>query len=84
MGSLLLVRLQACAKGCLPDGTRNLGQIPKQLLTDTTSTIGDIEALLIQSFGTQHRGNAVQMRFAVANPCEQVMAHDVEDLLAKL
>lgn len=75
---------RAVQKGCLPDGTRGLGQVPKQLLTDTTSTIGDIEALLIQSLGTQHRGNKVQMRFAVANPWEQVMAHEAEDLLAKL
>jgi hypothetical protein len=52
--------------------------VPKQLLTDSHATIGDIEALLIQALGTQKRSNAVQMRFAQAEHWEQVPPWDVE------
>lgn len=35
----------------LPDGTRQLGAVPERLLTEAKRTIGDIEALLIQTLG---------------------------------
>lgn len=70
--------------GCLPDGTRKLGKVPDRLLTDSRWTIGDIEALLIQSLGTQHRGNRQEMRFASAQHWTQVMLHQVPEFLAKV
>lgn len=70
--------------GCLPDGTRKLGKVPDRLLTESRSTIGDIEALLIQSLGTQHRGNRQEMRFASAQPWLQVMHHEVEKFLGRV
>jgi hypothetical protein len=67
-----------------PDGTRDLGKVPSRLLTDSRSTIGDIEALLIQSLGVHHRGNKHQERFASAEHWEQVMAHEVDAYLRRL
>lgn len=68
----------------LLDGTRDLGRVPERLVTDSRSTIGDIETLLIQSLGTQHRGNRHEERFASALHWDQVMDHDVDDLLERL
>lgn len=68
----------------LSDGTRDLGDVPKRLLTESRWTIGDIEALLIQSLGTQHRGNWQEMRFAAARRWTQVMAHEVNRYLEKV
>jgi hypothetical protein len=70
--------------GTLADGTRGLGRVPQRLLTDSRWTIGDIEALLIQSLGTQHRGNAVQMRFVGAEHWTQLMEHETERYLERL
>jgi hypothetical protein len=67
-----------------PDGTSALGKVPVKLLTDSKWAIRDLEALLIQSLGTQHRGNSLQMRFANGEHWEQVMAHEVDDYLARL
>jgi hypothetical protein len=67
-----------------PDGTRRLGKVPDRLLTESRRTIGDIEALLIQSLGTQHRGNSQEMRFSVARPWTQVMAHEVDTYLDRV
>jgi hypothetical protein len=64
------------------DGTQTLGRAPTRLNTATHSTIGDVEALLIQALGTQHRSNAVQMRFASADPWTQIMAHETEKYVA--
>jgi hypothetical protein len=66
------------------DGTSALGKVPVRLLTDSKWAIRDLEALLIQSLGTQHRGNSLQMRFANGEHWEQVMAHEVDDYLARL
>lgn len=71
-------------KGRLADGTRGLGKLPERFLTQSTHTIGDIEALLIQSLGTQHRGNGHEMRFSGAEAWSQVMAHEIEDLQERL
>jgi hypothetical protein len=71
-------------KSPLSDGTCDLGNVPKSPRADSASTIGDIEALLIQSLGTQHRGNAVQMRFAQAEHWTQVMLHETERYLDRL
>jgi hypothetical protein len=70
--------------GRLADGTRDLGKVPERLLTDSRWTIGDIEALLIQSLGTQHRGNVIQMRFVGADHWTQVMEHETEFYLERL
>jgi hypothetical protein len=70
--------------GCDPDGTRKLGKVPTRLLTESRWTIGDIEALLIQSLGTQHRGNRQEMRFAAAQRWTQVMLHEADEYLAKV
>ncbi len=70
--------------GSLPDGTRQLGKVPDRLLTESRRTIGDIEALLIQSLGTQHRGNSQEMRFGVARHWTQVMAHEVDTYLGRV
>ncbi len=65
-------------------GLRQLGAAPKQLLTESKWTIGDIEALLIQSLGTQHRGNRQEMRFAAAQPWTQVILGEVPHYLARV
>lgn len=70
--------------GCERDGTRKLGVVPKRLLTESRWTIGDIEALMIQSLGTQKRGNAQEMRFAGAQKWSQIMDHEVEEYLARV
>jgi hypothetical protein len=70
--------------GSLLDGTRQLGKVPERLLTESKRTIGDIEALLIQSLGTQHRGNSQEMRFAVARRWTQVMAHEIDTYLERV
>lgn len=66
------------------DGTQKLGRLPTRLLVDSMSTIGDIEALLIQSLGTQHRGNWNQMRFAAAEQWHQVLEHEAESILQRV
>ena len=72
------------AKTVYEDGTSALGPVPKELLTDSRSTIGDIEALLIQALGTQKRSNAMQMRFALGEPWEQIPPWDVEKYLGRV
>jgi hypothetical protein len=57
-------------------GLNALGTAPKQLLTDTEDTVGDIEALLIQTLGTQRRGNWQEMKFAAARQWDQLTAAD--------
>lgn len=66
------------------DGTKKLAAVPRRLLTESKHTVGDIEALLIQSLGTQMRGNAQEMRFAAAEEWTQVMRHQVRDYLDKV
>jgi hypothetical protein len=68
----------------LADGSRQLGTVPHRLLTESKRTIGDIEALLIQALGAQHRGHSQEMRFVVAHPWIQVMAHEVDTYLDKV
>jgi hypothetical protein len=58
--------------------------VPDRLLTESRRTIGDIEALLIQALGTQHRGNSQEMRFGVARSWTQVMAHEVDLYLERV
>ena len=66
------------------DGTRVIGKVREQLLTDSKWAIRDLETLLIRSLGTQHRGNSLHMRFAQAQQWEQVMAHEAEHYLDRL
>ncbi|CAB4955177.1 unannotated protein [freshwater metagenome] len=58
--------------GQMADGTQRLGIVPARLLANSDHTIGDIEALLIQTLGTYRTGNRQQMRFASAQRWEQV------------
>ena len=57
---------------------QQLGKVPERLLTNSNATIGDIEALLIQTLGTYRLGNTQQMNFAAAERWEQVR-RDQED-----
>jgi hypothetical protein len=66
------------------DGTLALGKVRDRLLTDSRWAIRDLEALVIQSLGTQHRGNSLQMRFAQAERWEQVMGHEADRYLGRL
>lgn len=66
------------------DGTRKLAQTPAQLLTDSASTIRDVEALLIQSLGTYRTGNSQQMKFQGASKWLQVPYEDGPTYLEKL
>jgi hypothetical protein len=70
--------------GRFSDGTLGLGEVPQRLSVDSRSTIGDVEALLIQSLGTQHRGNWHEEHFASALHRTQVMDYEVERLLERL
>jgi hypothetical protein len=71
-------------EGQLRGGTRTLGAVPERLLSNSDKMIGDIEALLIQSLGTQKRANIVQMRFSQAEHWDQVMAHETDFYLGRL
>jgi hypothetical protein len=66
------------------DGTRCLGKVPSKLLTNSDETIGDVEALLIQTLGTYRTGNIQQMRFASAQRWEQVRKDEREKYLLKV
>jgi hypothetical protein len=68
----------------LDDGTCALGEVHKQLLTNSDSTIVDIEALLIQALGTHKRSNLVQMRFAAAEHWSQVTLRESDELLERV
>ena len=70
-------------KGCDGDGLRNLGKVPKTLVTNSESAIRDIEALLIMSLGTHTRGNINQMQFAAATHWLQVQHHEIEMYVEK-
>lgn len=63
-------------KGVDAAGLNTLGAAPKQLLTNTDDTVGDIEALLIQALGTQRRGNWQEMKFAAARHWDQLTPAD--------
>jgi hypothetical protein len=70
--------------GRYADGTSVLGKLRKQLAADSRWAIHDLEALLIQSLGTQQRGNSLKMRFGRAERWTQVMAHEVDEYLDRL
>lgn len=70
--------------GTYEDGTQRLGKVPERLLTESRWTIGDIEALMIQALGTQHKGNRMTMRFAAADQWHQVMDHEVVKYLERI
>lgn len=71
-------------EGCSRTAPTSWAWCPSVLLTESKWTIGDVEALLIQSLGTQERGNAQVMRFAAARRWTQVMRHEVDDYLWKV
>jgi hypothetical protein len=75
---------RAVSSAPLADGTRALRALPKAPRADSRSAIADIEALLIQSLGTHHRGNAHQEHFRQGDLWEQVMLDDCEYYLGRL
>jgi len=66
------------------DGTSALGKVRDELLADSKWAIRDLETVLIQSLGTQHRGNLLHGRFAQGERWEQVVAHEVDHYLDRL
>jgi hypothetical protein len=66
------------------DGTRALGNVADRLLTDSRWAIRDLEALLIQSLGTEHRGNSSLTRFAQGEHWEQVRRNEADHYLDRL
>ena len=64
-------------KGRDPEGLSRLGEVPAKLVSDSDKTIGDVEALLIQTLGTMHRGNWHEEKFASADRWEQVRLDEV-------
>lgn len=65
-------------------GLQRLGKVPDRLLANSEATIGDIEALLIQTLGTYRLGNIQQMRFASAERWEQVRRDEVDRYITRL
>lgn len=74
-------RVKTSADG---NGLQQLGEMPKQLVSGTTHTIRDIEALLMMSLGTVERGNAHTMKFANADRWHQIQRHEVDHWLDKV
>ena len=52
--------------------------MPQTLLTDSRSTIGDIEALLMVALGTTKRGNTLTMKFKGAEQWEQIAKDETQ------
>lgn len=65
-------------------GLQRLRNIPQRVLTDSTKTVEDIEALLIHSLGTIHVGNARSETFKAAIHWDQVALDDREYYLRKI
>jgi hypothetical protein len=63
---------------------QELGEVPARLVSNSDATIGDIEALLIQTLGTYRIGNAQQMKFADAAKWEQVRRDEVDHYVGRL
>lgn len=63
---------------------QQLGEVPVRLLTNPDATIGDIEALLIQTLGTYRLGNVQQMRFASAVRWDQLRRDEVVHYLSRI
>jgi hypothetical protein len=71
-------------KGADPTGLQRLGQVPAGVLTDSRSSVADIEALLIEALGTRWVGNARSESFAAAVRWEQVLWNKQAEYLGKL
>jgi len=63
---------------CDANGLMRLGKMPQTLLTDSRSTIGDIEALLMVTLGTTKRGNTLTMKFKGADRWEQIAKDETQ------
>lgn len=63
------------------NGLQNLGKLPRQLLTQSSRTVGDIEALLMHTLGTRQLGNKRDESFAAALRWEQLPEWDREHYL---
>lgn len=71
-------------KGTDATGFQRLGQVPAGVLTDSRSSVADIEALLIEALGTRWVGNARSESFAAAVRWEQVFWGEHAEYLAKI
>lgn len=71
-------------KGVDAAGIQRLGRVPAGVLTDARSSVGDIEALLIEALGTRWVGNARSESFAAAVRWEQVMWFEQDDYRRKV
>ena len=60
-------------KGRTAAGLQKLGEVPVGVLTDSRSSVADIEALLIEALGTRWVGNTRSESFAGAVKWEQIM-----------
>lgn len=65
-------------------GLRRLGQVPAGVLADSRSSVGDIEALLIEALGTRWVGNARSESFAAAVKWEQVLWSEHHEYLTRV
>jgi hypothetical protein len=71
-------------KGTDAAGFRRLGQVPAGVLTDSRSSVADIEALLIEALGTRWVGNARSESFAAAVRWEQLLWGEHAEYLSKI
>lgn len=65
-------------------GLQRLRKIPTRVLTDSTQTVEDIEALLIHALGTIHVGNKREETFKAAVRWDQVLWPERDYFLAKV
>lgn len=65
-------------------GLQKLGKLPHDLLTSSSSTIQDIESLLIHSLGTINAGNGRRETFVAAIEWRQIAHSDRDFYLNKI
>jgi hypothetical protein len=65
-------------------GLQRLGEVPAGVLTDSKSSVADIEALLIEALGTRWVGNARSESFVGAVRWEQVRWSEQDEYRAKV
>lgn len=72
-------------EGTDTNGLRNLRAMPQKLLTDSSNTVNDIEALLIHCLGTAHLGSNLRKEtFAAAVEWTQIPTWQRDEYLGKI
>ena len=71
-------------KGRDAAGQQRLGEVPAGVLTNSRSSVADIEALLIEALGTRWVGNSRSESFAGAVKWEQVWSSERAEYLSRL